>query len=102
MNPESWGWVLKEDNLEPIQTLLGPAPEKLLNTIFCDCKKGCNNKCSCKKVGLYCSQICSYCQGQSCSNVKPHMIDEDVPDLLNHDSNIEIMTQEEEICVDDA
>ncbi|GBM07127.1 hypothetical protein AVEN_177089-1 [Araneus ventricosus] len=36
LDPENWGWVLKDNSLEPIQTLLPPAPEKLLNTIFCD------------------------------------------------------------------
>ncbi|KAF0711628.1 Uncharacterized protein FWK35_00035130 [Aphis craccivora] len=39
LNPEDWGWVFKDNGLEPIQTLLPPALEKLLNTIFCNCKK---------------------------------------------------------------
>ncbi|GBO15802.1 hypothetical protein AVEN_219756-1 [Araneus ventricosus] len=56
LDPENWGWVLKDNSLEPIQTLLPPAPEKLLNAIFCNCKKGCNYNSGCKKVGLFCSQ----------------------------------------------
>ena len=70
MDPEKWGWTLKENCLKPIPTLLPPAPENLLNTIFCNCKKGCNNNCGCRKVGLFCTQVCSSCQGQSCHNVE--------------------------------
>ncbi|GBN53156.1 hypothetical protein AVEN_74117-1 [Araneus ventricosus] len=40
LDPENWVWVLKDNSLEPIQTLLSPASEKLLSTIFCNCKKG--------------------------------------------------------------
>ncbi|GBN12848.1 hypothetical protein AVEN_274272-1 [Araneus ventricosus] len=34
LHPEDWEWVLKDNSLEPIQTLIPPAPEKPLNTIF--------------------------------------------------------------------
>lgn len=34
LNPENYGWVFKDNNLKPIQTLLLPTPEKLLYTIF--------------------------------------------------------------------
>jgi hypothetical protein len=70
LTPEDQSWKLVDNTLEQIQTLLPPAPEKLLNTIFCNCKKGCNAKCGCKKVGLFCSLACISCQGQSCSNVE--------------------------------
>ncbi|GBM17756.1 hypothetical protein AVEN_99640-1 [Araneus ventricosus] len=81
LDPENWGWVLKDNGLEPIQTLLPSAPEKLINTIFCNCKKGCNYNCGCKKVGLFCSQVCTNCQGQFCSNVESNTTDEDVYDI---------------------
>lgn len=55
LDPKDWGWKLIDNTLEPVQTLLPPAPEKLLNTIFCNCKKGCSAKCGCRKVGLFCS-----------------------------------------------
>lgn len=70
LDPKDWGWMLIDNALEPVQTLLPPAPEKLLNTIFCNCKKGCNAKCGCKKVGLFCSLACTSCQGQLCSNAE--------------------------------
>ena len=52
-DPEEWGWKLINNSLEPIQTLLPPAPEKLLNTIFCNCKKGCVKNCGCKKSDYF-------------------------------------------------
>ncbi|GBN63059.1 hypothetical protein AVEN_153470-1 [Araneus ventricosus] len=81
LDNENWGWVLKDNGLEPIQTLLPSAPEKLINTIFCNCKKRCNYNCGCKKVGLFCSQVCTNCQGQFCSNVESNTTDEDVYDI---------------------
>ena len=34
LNPEDWGWKLTNNILKPIQTILPPAPERLLNIIF--------------------------------------------------------------------
>ncbi|GBO36989.1 hypothetical protein AVEN_227867-1, partial [Araneus ventricosus] len=81
LDPENWGWVLKDNSLEPIQTLLPPAPEKLLNIIFCNCKKGGNYNSGCKKVGLFCSQVCSNCEGKSYCNVESNTTDEDAYDI---------------------
>ncbi|GBO23190.1 hypothetical protein AVEN_143186-1 [Araneus ventricosus] len=81
LGPENWGWVLKDNDWIQFRLLLPPAPEKLLNSIFCNCKKGCNYNCSCKKVGLFCSQVCSNCQGQSCSNDESNTTDEDAYDI---------------------
>lgn len=49
LNTEGWGWKLNDNTLEPIQTLLLPASEKLLNSIFCNCKKDCSAKCRWQK-----------------------------------------------------
>lgn len=95
MNPEDWGWKLVDNALEPIHTLLPPAPEKLLNTIFCNCKKGCNAKCGCKKVGLFCSLACTNCQGQSCSNVES-ILDEDNYDISDETYDASLL---EHICI---
>ena len=81
LNPEDWGWKLTDNILELIQTILPPAPEKLLNTIICNCKKGCSTKCGCRRVGLSCSPACTNCQCQSCSNVQSIPIDEDSCDI---------------------
>lgn len=81
LDPEEWGWKLTDNYLEPIQTLLPPSPEKLLNTIFCKCKTDCSKNCGCQKVGLFCSPVCINCQGQTCSNIETDTTDEDIYDI---------------------
>lgn len=78
--------------MEPVQTLLPPAPEKLLNSIFCNCKTGCNAKCGCKKVGLFCSLACISCRGQSCSNVESP-VEEDSYDIGEETSDASLFEQ---------
>ena len=89
--------------LEPIQILLLPAPEKLLNTIFCNCKKGCSAKCGAKKVGLEGSPACTNCRGQSCSNVQLNTtegdscdFDEEPTDSSSFEQFVNIQQEEEE------
>ncbi|KAJ8982357.1 hypothetical protein NQ317_013108 [Molorchus minor] len=89
LDPTDWGWKLVDNTLEPVQTLLPPAPEKLLNTIFCNCKKGCSAKCGCKKVGLFCSLACTNCQGRSCSNV----VSLTEEDSFDSNENTSLLTQ---------
>ncbi|KAG8256284.1 hypothetical protein J6590_072189 [Homalodisca vitripennis] len=50
LEPQEFGWVVQNEPLEPITTLLPPAPEELLNTIFCNL------------------QEIRICNGQSCLN----------------------------------
>ncbi|KAF0743530.1 Uncharacterized protein FWK35_00028423 [Aphis craccivora] len=69
LNPEGWGWVFKDNGLEPIQTLLPPALEKLLNTIF----------------------LCNNCRGQSFSNVEPNTADNEVYDEAINDESDETL-----------
>jgi len=71
LNPEDWGWIMVKNILEPIKTLMSPAPDILLHSIFCNCSKGCGGKCSCRKIGLHCSAVCGHCHGQSCLNATP-------------------------------
>ncbi|XP_069112197.1 uncharacterized protein [Argopecten irradians] len=69
LNPEEWGWQMKDDRLTPIRSSLPPAPQYLLKVIRCNCKQGCETRrCSCRKHGLDCSASCSECRGVSCSN----------------------------------
>lgn len=82
LQPEEWGWDLKNDILQPKTTLLPPAPDELLNTIFCNCKKGCGAQCGCRKVGLPCSKVCGQCHGQACLNPSTELQNiEDFSDL---------------------
>ena len=63
-NPTEWGWALTDDILVPVGTDQPVAPECLLNMVSCGCKAGCGRACSCRKLGLHCSQMCSHCLGQ--------------------------------------
>ena len=71
IDPQQWGWILNNNILEPVTTLLPPAPDSILNTIFCNCTKGCGANCGCRKIGLSCSIVCGNCHGQSCLNAMP-------------------------------
>lgn len=68
LEPQEWGWVLQDEFLQPITTLLPPAPDELLSTIFCNCKNGCGSRCGCRKSGLQCTLACGQCNGQACLN----------------------------------
>lgn len=56
--------------MEPIQTLLPPIPEKLLNYIFYNCRKSSTANWDCEKVKLLHSQVCTSCKVHSCYNVE--------------------------------
>lgn len=96
--PESWGWRKMDKILCPNPTNIAAAPDALLKMISCKCTKGCGSSCGCKKMGLKCSTICSYCQGISCLNKQPCDDSEDdseddieeIPDNL-----VEIMDNED-------
>lgn len=60
---DKWGWH-RNPKLSPIRSTLGPAPSKVLNSIFCCCAKS----CGCRKIGLQCSEVCINCNGNSCEN----------------------------------
>lgn len=97
LNPEQWGWTIINNILEPLKTLLPAAPDVLLNTIFCNCTKGCNTNCGCRKVGLSCSILCGHCHGQSClnTNVDSSAIKEIIQDEEDEELDlVELLTQD--------
>ena len=68
INPEKWGWE-KSTTLNPILMKQQPAPDEILNMIFCTCKSGCiKDTCTCRKSGLQCSNICKSCSTDTCKN----------------------------------
>src|SRR6218665_2017702 len=71
--PTDWGWRSQEGTLEPLETDIAIAPDTLLNMVSCGCKAdGCSYMtCSCKKLGLFCTSMCSQCIGQTCNNTSP-------------------------------
>ncbi|GBP05331.1 hypothetical protein EVAR_61630_1 [Eumeta japonica] len=75
LEPQEWGWIMHHGFLEPTTTILTPAPNDLLNTIFCNCKNGCGSRCGCRKSGLLCSLACGQCNGQACLNASLYQSD---------------------------
>lgn len=68
--PEQWGWK-KGKILTPNMMTKPPAPSEILKIIFCNCKKGCGNACSCRKAGLFCTEACGACKNDTCTNIPP-------------------------------
>jgi len=54
----------------PRDALVHSAVLRLLKMVSCGCKAGCGRACSCRKLGLHCSQMCNHCLGQTCSNIQ--------------------------------
>ena len=59
-----WGWIVDENGVHPLWTVLDEASKACIELRKCGCKKQCNPKrCSCKKThGLPCTQLCA-CDG---------------------------------------
>lgn len=88
-------------NYITIQTLHSPAPEKLLNTIFCNWNcKGFSAKFEYRRVGLLCSPACTKCEGQSYSNVQLNITKED-SSLFEQFMNIQLKEEEDEEKIDE-
>ena len=64
-----WGWKLHHNLLEPVRTTKAIAHPRLLNLVSCSCKKGCKGSCTCRKMGLSCTDMCDKCSERGCSNV---------------------------------
>ena len=97
IEPTDWGWRLDESNLTPIETDQPIAPDTLLNMISCSCKADvCSVSCSCRRLGVHCSNLCTKCNGYTCNNVTPvaSLLDVDQgeieePSPVSPDSNAE-------------
>lgn len=93
INPLDWGWLKIEGKLHPVNNPNPPAPEELLQMIFCSCKKGCGSACGCRRVGLFCNATCRGCSEDSCSNRAP-ILDED--ENVNSESDDEQQNERRE------
>ena len=92
-NPNEWGWKKSKFGLTPVTTTKDPAPEALLKFISCKCKKGSGAACSCRKAGLKCSIICSFCNGDSCDNVPQILADSENEENKDHIETTNIMEE---------
>lgn len=99
LSPTEWGWRFQDGTLTPVETDIAVAPDTLLNMVACGCKPdGCRSMtCSCKKLGLFCTSMCSKCSGLNCNNTAPTLIDAD-DDITptSEDINIEDTASDDE------
>ncbi|CAH0757850.1 unnamed protein product [Diatraea saccharalis] len=65
-DPTHWGWKIQGDMLTPVQKTLNAVPAHILQTISCRCKVSCCRNCTCKKCGMQCTDLCTYCVGRDC------------------------------------
>ena len=67
--PNDWGWQYMDGSLVPFTTDRPIAPTRGLRIVFCGCKTGFRKTCRHRKAGLYCTAMCSHCNGQASSNI---------------------------------
>lgn len=102
LSPTEWGWRSENGTLVPVETDKPVAPDTLLNMVSCGCKSdGCNSMtCSCKKLGLFCTSMCSKCSGQTCNNTTPVLLDVDDDDDIvptSENTNVEDTAPDDEV-----
>lgn len=56
------------NGLLPITKKAQAIPENVAKIIACKCSKGCSGNCSCKKNGIFCTNLCANCSGKNCGN----------------------------------
>lgn len=83
LDATEWGWTVSGNQMTPIFTDLGAAPEDLLRFVRCKCKSSTknpcgSNSCSCRKHGLKCVAACGDCRGVTCNNCDEITLEDDV------------------------
>jgi hypothetical protein len=73
LNPEDWGWQLRDGVLTPVAMDIQAAPDNQLQIVRCKCKIETRNLCSslvcpCRKHGLQCVASCKNRCGVSYGN----------------------------------
>lgn len=87
LSPGTWGWRRDDGgSLQPTTTSKAPAPDNVLNAIFCRCTTFCERKCGCRRAGIKCSVICN-CQG-ACTNAIPPDFYQDEDDAPNDEDEL--------------
>jgi hypothetical protein len=87
-SPIGNGWQLSDGEIEIQWMTRPPAPDSLLECTTCKCKTGCQNKrCSCLKVGLRCTELCS-CDG--CQNGEVDEADDEDEESSPNESDCEV------------
>ena len=72
-SPELYGWRLKDEMFITVITDLQPAPKTVIELARCGCclRKCRGRLCSCRKVDLVCTELCSSdAEEDKCSNTE--------------------------------
>ena len=79
MNYEDWGWRLAaQHQLTPIMSDLPPAPQLILQIVWCNCSQDCSTqRCSCCKNNLQRTPACGKCKGSGCTNSPGPIVDDE-------------------------
>ncbi len=72
-----WGWRHSVNGFVPTSTNAPPAPPYILKMIFCSCTKGCSAACGCRKVRIFCINVC-VCKGGCLNSESVEVEDEDM------------------------
>jgi hypothetical protein len=79
------GWYIDEDGKVSVKWMtLPPAPDSILVLVNCKCGKGCEtNRCSCRKSGLKCTDVCkcSDCKNNTGNGCTEDSTDSDVDEF---------------------
>lgn len=76
-----WGWKNYADTLRPKYTEDKLIPDELLKKICCTCNKPCETlQCGCRKHGLQCTNLCTKCDSDSCTNFENIVASEETSD----------------------
>lgn len=62
INYNFWGWINKDGNLLPQWITIPEASKACYELKHCGCLKQCSGRCTCRKNGLNCTQLCK-CDG---------------------------------------
>ena len=81
MDPRNWGWILQDNRLVPLMSMMNAAPDNLLTIIHCNCSTACKTlRCSCRRYGLPYSTVCGPCQIEECDNPYNRFLPEESED----------------------
>ena len=75
-SPDGHGWELEQGTLVPVQMTEDAAPKTILEFAYCGQTCSCTTRrCSCKKLGLSCTDVCR-CDPEVCSNRVEYELEE--------------------------
>lgn len=101
------GWLIEDNQVKVNWMSLPVAPDSILAFVKCSCRKGCsNNRCSCNKASLSCSDLCNCnecenvesCHAEDNESEEADCSDEDLNDYGDEYEENEDDTEEMEIA----